>query len=412
MRLQNLPDSHTVAAYLEVYKRCVLWRRRLAWVGWRHRPLAPRVRRLTRIPPRRLLRQGDLQECVDVLGARPRRAGSLRARAARQPQTVGRGLAACHAAPPPRAAAHHAPHGTRGRTEGLNRAGVHDAAGRVRHKEFLAACSAQRAVSEAFQFVRIVSPPDVRVFNLLLSLCANMGDADAAFRAFRELAATGLRPDCLAFTTLIAACAKAGEVERAFEVYGDMTRARVAPSTVTFGALMDALSRDIGRAALTGDKSRVRARLAQCDALQKEHRAAGVPADAVMYNSLVSACGRAAAVDRHALGAAFAARREMQELGLPLCAYTYSALMDACTRAGDPARSLLVWDEFAASGLERTPEVVGAAAHACAALGNLERAMSIYYDSLAAGLRPDGVLFAILMVRQRSACAVARASRC
>jgi pentatricopeptide repeat protein len=267
----------------------------------------------------------------------------------------------------------------------------------VRHKEFLSACASQRALSEAFQFVRLISPPDVRAFNLLLSLCASVGDADAAFRAFRELAASGLRPDCLAFTTLIAACSKAGEVERAFEVYGDMTRARVAPSTVTFGALLDALSRDIGRAALAGDKARVRERLAQCNALQAEHRTAGVPADAVMYNSFVSACGRAAAVDRLALGAAFAARAEMLEQGLPLCAYTYSALIDGCTRAGDPARSLLVWDEFAATSLERTPEVVGAAAHACAALGDLDRAMSIYYDSLAAGLRPDSVLFAILM---------------
>jgi pentatricopeptide repeat protein len=277
---------------------------------------------------------------------------------------------------------------------------VHDAAGRVRHKEFLSACASQRAVSEAFQFVRLISPPDVRAFNLLLSLCASVGDADAAFRALRELSATGLRPDCLAFTTLIAACAKAGEVERAFEVYGDMRRAHVSPSTVTFGALLDALSRDIGRAAVAGDKARVRERLAQCNALQAEHRASGVPADAVMYNSFVSACGRAAAVDRHALGAAFAARRDMQEQGLPLCAYTYSALIDACTRSGDPARSLTVWDEFAATSLERTPEVVGAAAHACAALGDLDRAMSIYYDALASGLRPDGVLFAILMARE------------
>jgi pentatricopeptide repeat protein len=137
----------------------------------------------------RLLRQGDLQGCVDLL-------------------------------------------------DSLRRAGVHDAARRVRHKEFLAACAARGAQVEAFQFVRLISPPDVRAFNLLLSACAALGDADAAFRAFRELVASGLRPDCLAFTTLIAACAKAGEVERAFEVYGDMSRARVPPSAVTFGCLL------------------------------------------------------------------------------------------------------------------------------------------------------------------------------
>lgn len=281
--------------------------------------------------------------------------------------------------------------------ESLHRAGVHDVAGRVRHKEFLSACAARGALAEAFQFVRLISPPDVRAFNLLLSTCAASGDADAAFRAFRELAAAGLRPDCLAFTTLIAACAKAGEVERAFEVYGDMRVARVTPTAVTFGALTDALSRDIGRAAAAGDKRRVRERLAQCNALQVELRASGVVADAVMYNSLVSACGRAAAVDRHALGAAFAARREMLDAGLSPCAYTYSALIDGCTRAGDAPRGLATWDEFAATALPRTPEVVGAAAHACAALGDLQRAMSIYHHSLAQGLQPDAVLFATLM---------------
>ena len=281
--------------------------------------------------------------------------------------------------------------------ESLHRAGVHDAAGLVRHKQFLSACSSQGALSEAFQFVRLISPPDVRAYNLLLSTCAAAGDADAAFRAFRELSGAGLRPDCMAYTTLIAACAKAGSPDRAFSVYDDMRRAKVMPTAVTFGALTDALSRDILRAAALGDRTCVRARLEQCNALQAELRATGVAADAVTYNSLVSACGRAAAVDPAALGAAFAARREMQSAGLPLCAYTYAALIDGCTRAGDAARGLAVWDEFAASGLSHTPAVVSAAAHACAALGELQRALTIYNDSLSAGLQPDAVLFATLM---------------
>jgi len=279
----------------------------------------------------------------------------------------------------------------------LNRAGVHDATGRVRHKQFMAACAAQGALSEAFQFVRLISPPDVRAFNLLLSTCAAAGDADAAFRAFAELSSAGLRPDCLAYTTLIAACGKAGSPDRAFEVYADLRRANVMPTAVTFGALTDALSRDILRAAAAGDRMRVRARLEQCNALQAELRATGVSADAVTYNSLATACGRAAAVDPGALKAAFAARREMQSAGLPVCAYTYAALIDGCTRAGDAARGLSVWEEFATSGLAHTPEVVGAAAHACASLGELQRAMNIYKTSLSAGMKPDAVLFATLM---------------
>lgn len=193
-------------------------------------------------------------------------------------------------------------------------------------------------------------------------------------------------------------------MERAIEVYHDMARLGVRPNVFTFGALMDGLSRDIQRAAEKGDRKRVESRLAQCDQLQDEMRHAGVKPDEIMFNSLVSACGRAAAVNASALRAAFAALREMKALGVPASAYTYSSIIDGCTRGGEPARGLAIWDEACSSErpLERTPELVGAAAHACAATGDLERAMSIYRDSLAHGLKPDGVLFAILMARAAS----------
>ena len=284
----------------------------------------------------------------------------------------------------------------------MHRAGVHDVAGRVRHKEFLGRCAQTGSLGEAFRFVRLVRPPDVRVFNLLLSACAQAGDADAAFRAFRDLGAAGVRADCLAFTTLISACAKAGQCDRAFEVFADMRAAGVAPTAITFGALTDALSRDIARAAVAGDKARVRDRLAQVNALTHELKASACEPDIVFYNSLVSACGRAAAVDKHALAAAFAAKREMVAAGLTPCPYTYSALIDGCTRAGDASRGIALWHEYAQSlgapgSAPPPPEVVGAAAHACAVLGSLDAAMAVYHDATAKGMRADGVLFAILM---------------
>lgn len=73
-------------------------------------------------------------------------------------------------------------------------------------------CAERRALSEAFRFARLVQPPDLKVFNMLLSTCAQAGDADAAFRAFREIGNAGLRADCVAYTTLVSACAKARAV--------------------------------------------------------------------------------------------------------------------------------------------------------------------------------------------------------
>jgi hypothetical protein len=78
--LENLPDSHTVAACLEVYKRCVArvaprLGRAVARGGGAGAgtPLQRRAAEAPPTPRRRLLRQGDLQECVDVLGACPAR---------------------------------------------------------------------------------------------------------------------------------------------------------------------------------------------------------------------------------------------------------------------------------------------------------------------------------------------------
>lgn len=284
--------------------------------------------------------------------------------------------------------------------EWLRQVGETDIGARIHQKRFMQACAEQRSLDVAFRFARLVSPPDLRVFNMLLSTCTAVGDTDAAFRAFRELQSSGLQADTVAFTALISCCAQAGEVGRAFEAYAEMRGKGVKPNVVTFGALMDCLSRDIARAADAGNRKLVVARLAHCGTLQMEMGEAHVLPDSVVFNSLVCACGRAAAVHKPAIRLAFAALHEMSALGLQACAYTYSALMDGCTRAGDPLRALAVWSEYVAVDhqLVLSPQLVGAAAHACAAAGDLARAMSIYRDSLIRGMRPDGVLFAILMV--------------
>ena len=194
----------------------------------------------------------------------------------------------------------------------LRDAGLDGLGARVSHKNFLRQCARREAVAVAFEFVAFVDHPDVRLYNMLLSVCAAAGDSRSGFAAFVLMYDAGVEPDCRAYTTLISACAKAGELEKAFETFRRMEMDGVSPSVVTYGALMDALSRRVG--ALTGG-SRAGAKTAEKPRRREARggfRRGGSTASSVLRPArgdgrrgggsrrvraelLLAACGRAAA---------------------------------------------------------------------------------------------------------------------
>ena len=104
----------------------------------------------------------------------------------------------------------------------LKSAGLNTVGGRVSNKAFLRQCARRSAVAVAFDFVSFVDYPDVRLYNMLLSVCAAAADSRSAFAAFVMMYDAGVQPDVMAYTTLISACAKAGELEKAFETFRRM----------------------------------------------------------------------------------------------------------------------------------------------------------------------------------------------
>ena len=54
-------------------------------------------------------------------------------------------------------------------------AGLVCAGGKVSHKVFLRECARRNAVAVAFEFVAFIDYPDVRQYNMLLSVCAVRG---------------------------------------------------------------------------------------------------------------------------------------------------------------------------------------------------------------------------------------------
>ena len=324
----------------------------------------------------------------------------------------------------------------------LRSAGVQNLGARVSHKKFLRQCARREAVAVAFEFVAFVDTRDVRVYNMLLSACAKAGDARAGFAAFVMMYDAGVAPDCRAYTTLISACAKAGDAEKAFETFRRMEMDDVEPSVVTYGALMDALSRRVleltnkRRGALTGSRDapaaslpgassadassassaaepsapaalaeEIARTLRRCFALREEMDDAGIAPDECVLNSMVSACGRAAAcesVAKDALRRAFAVYDEMESSRLTCDAYTYASLIAGCVNAGEPERALELYERSGARKVKRTAAVFAAATHACGSDAlpggpDLQRALDVWRDMRAEGVPPDAMLYATLV---------------
>ena len=320
-------------------------------------------------------------------------------------------------------------------------AGLNTVGGRISHKAFMREAAKKRAVAVAFDFVAFVDYPDVRLYNMLLSVCAAAGDARSGFAAFVLMYDAGVRPDCKAYTTLISACAKAGDVEKAFETFRRMKEDCVAPTVVTYGALMDALSRRVkelthgqssssganaGAAATTTAKAKhcdvdntngcaddVESLLDRCFELKADMLDDGIVPDACVLNSLLSACGRAAVVKplaSEALRRAFEVYDEFEaSAGVLRCdAYTYASLIQACANAGEPERGLALYERMAGEKVRRTKEVYAAAIHACAGsrraasggrAADLRRALRVWDDMRRSADRttPDAMLYATLM---------------
>lgn len=101
----------------------------------------------------------------------------------------------------------------------LKSAGLHTVGMNVSNKAFLRECARRGAVAVAFEFVEFVDYPDIRLYNMLLSVCAAACDSRSGFAALVLMYDAGVAPDCRAYTTLISACSKSGELDKAFETF-------------------------------------------------------------------------------------------------------------------------------------------------------------------------------------------------
>lgn len=114
---------------------------------------------------------------------------------------------------------------------------------KVYHARFFKTCKLQKAVNEAFRFIKLIPNPTLSTYNMLMSACASSQDSEGAFQVLQLVQESGLKADCKLYTTLISTCAKSGKVDSMFEVFHKMVNAGVEPNIHTYGALIDGCAR-------------------------------------------------------------------------------------------------------------------------------------------------------------------------
>ncbi|KAJ0883683.1 putative tetratricopeptide-like helical domain superfamily, pentacotripeptide-repeat region of PRORP [Helianthus annuus] len=263
--------------------------------------------------------------------------------------------------------------------EYLERKGLLDM-NNVYHMGFIQVCRSQKAVKEAFRFVRLIPNPTLSTFNMLMSVCACSLDLDGAFEVLKLVQKAGLRADCKLYTTLISTCARSKKVDTMFKVFHEMVNFGVEPSVHTYGALIDGCAKA--------------GQVAKAFGAYGIMRSKNVKPDRVVFNALISACGESGAVDR-----AFDVLSEMRSETHPIDPdhVTVGALIKACSNAGQIDRAREIYGMIKEFNIKGTPEVYTIAVNSCSGNGDWEFACSVYNDMTEKGIFPDEMFFSALI---------------
>merc|ERR1719428_2648622 len=158
---------------------------------------------------------------------------------------------------------------------------------------------------------------DAICYNMLISLCAKLGEPKKADQWMRRMLQAGVRPDVASFNSNIDACARSGDIEGAEQWLTKMSTAGLGANTVSYNTVINACAK-------AGNIPRAQWWMQQlCEA--------GTP-DVVSYTSLINAFAQK--------GDAYGAEKwliHMVQSGIEANVVSFSTVITACARVGDKA---------------------------------------------------------------------------
>ncbi|KAL8151364.1 hypothetical protein V2J09_021172 [Rumex salicifolius] len=251
---------------------------------------------------------------------------------------------------------------------------------KVYHSKFLSICRSQKAVNDAFCFVKLIPNPTLSTFNMLMSVCSSAKDSEGAAKVWGLVQKAGFKADCKLYTTMVSTYGKSGKVDAMFKVFHDMVNDGVEPNLHTFGALIDGCGRS--------------GQIAKAFGAYGILRSKKVIPDRVIFNALITACSQSGAVDR-----AFDVLQEMRAEPHPIDPdhFTIGSLMKACINVGQVDRVEEVYEMIQQYNIKGTPELYTIAVSSCSETGDWTFACKVYDDMRKNGVEPDGMFLSTLI---------------
>merc|ERR1719456_88994 len=200
------------------------------------------------------------------------------------------------------------------------------------------------------------------------------------FAVYAEMRERGITVNTVTFNTLLDACARSGCMDRAPDLMSEMRTAGVTPDKITFSALAKGHC-------FSGDVDAAFAVLAE---MRKE---GNFQPDEVFYNSLLDGCAK-----EHRLQEALDLFATMRSEGVKPSNFTLCTLVKLLGRARRLPQAFGIMEELCSTGgLRPNIQVYTCLMTACVDNGQLERALQLHDEVLAAGCQPDQKMYNMLV---------------
>merc|ERR1719443_276246 len=218
------------------------------------------------------------------------------------------------------------------------------------------------------------------IFSTLLKGFAKTKQTERLFAVHAEMQERGIAGNTVTFNTLLDACAKCGCMDKAAGLLADMRAAGIAPDTITYSTLVKGhcFSGDIDAAFTVLSDMRTEGKFKP---------------DEILYNSLLDGCAK-----EHRLQEALDLFARMRADGVKPSNFTLCTLIKLLGRARRLPQAFGILEELSKSeGLRPNVQVYTCLMTACVGNGQLDKALQLHNEVIAAGCMPDEKMYTMLV---------------
>merc|ERR1719161_1266035 len=218
------------------------------------------------------------------------------------------------------------------------------------------------------------------IFCTILKGFAMTKQIERLFAVYGELLERGIEANTITYNTMIDACARCGAMDRVPKLVADMKAAKIMPDTITY-------STQVKGHCHSGNVDRAFEVLADMRATG-QHRP-----DEILYNCLLDGCAK-----EHRLEEALALYEEMKAQGVTPSNFTLCTLVKLLGRARRLPQAFAMVQELSSNGgLKPNIQVFTCLLQACIHNRQLQRALELHDEVIAAKCEPDQKTYNVLV---------------